>query len=590
MGAIPMAKGVAFRVWAPNASSVAVVGTFNDFDDTRHPLHSENNGYWYAEAESAGVGDEYRFVIRNGEKVLSRIDPYARDVTSSVGNGVIYRDEFDWGDDNFRGPNWNEMIIYELHIGTFARSQDGKPGSFDDAIRRLGYLQSLGINAIEVMPIAEFAGDLSWGYNPAQIFAVESVYGGPDAFKRFIKAAHARGIAVILDVVYNHFGPSDLDLWQFDGWSENGKGGIYFYNDWRSSTPWGDTRPDYGRGEVRQFIHDNAMMWLEEFRVDGLRYDMTLYVRTVAGGGDGGDDLHDGWTLAQWINRDVAHRFPGKITIAEDLRHHAAITRHENEGGANFGSQWDDGFVHPIRAAIIAAEDSWRDMNAVRHALLHRYDADVFKRVIYTESHDEVANGKARVTSEINPQDPEGWHALKRSTLGAGLVMTAPGIPMLFQGQAMLEDGWFRDTDPIDWDNTRRFAGVNRLYRDLIRLRLNRDGVSRGLTGQNIAVHHVNDTDKVIAYLRWYDGGPNDHTLIVANFSTHGWEHYLVGVPVAGRWIARFNSDWNGYRQDLDNFPVGDVLAEPISRDGYPARADVAVAPYSVSIYTLAPT
>lgn len=586
MGAIPIEQGVAFRVWAPHAESVAVVGTFNDFEAARNPLASEGHGYWSAEVESAKGGDEYKFEIRNGAQRLSRIDPYARQVTSSVGNGVIYHDDFAWEDDNFRMPSWNEIVIYELHIGTFARSADDRPGTFDDAIQRLRYLQALGINAVEVMPIGEFAGDLSWGYNPAHIFSVETAYGGPDGFKRFVKAAHALGIAVILDVVYNHFGPSDLDLWRFDGWSENDKGGIYFYNDWRSATPWGDTRPDYGRGEVRSYLHDNAMMWLGEFRVDGLRYDMALYIRSVSG--NVGDDLHEGWTLMQWINRDVAARFPGKITIAEDLRNNEAMTAPEDQGGANFSTQWDAGFVHPIRAAVIAADDAQRDMNAVRDALLHSFGGDAVKRVIYTESHDEVANGKARVTSEINVYDPEGWHALKRSTLGAGLVLTAPGIPMLFQGQTMLEDGWFQDTDPVDWSNVRKFPGVTRLYRDLIRLRLNADGVSRGLTGPHVAVHHVNNGDKVLAFLRHSEGGPNDHTLIVANFSAQGREHYEVGVPAAGRWVARCNSDWEGYRADLGNFPVQDVVAAAIERDGQPATAAVSVAAYSLSIYVLA--
>jgi len=243
MGAIPFKGGTAFRVWALHAESVSVIGTFNSFKDDADHLKSEGNGYWYGEAGQAKAGDEYKYIIRNGDKVLTRVDPYAREVTHSVGNGVIYKDDFDWGDDNFRAPAWNEMAIYELHIGTFARGEDGKPGTFDDAIKRLGYLKATGINAIEVMPVAEFAGDLSWGYNPAHPFSVESAYGGPDAYKRFIKAAHSHGIAVIQDVVYNHFGPVDLDLWQFDGWSENDKGGIYFYNDWRSATPWGDTRP-----------------------------------------------------------------------------------------------------------------------------------------------------------------------------------------------------------------------------------------------------------------------------------------------------------------------------------------------------------
>jgi len=192
-------------------------------------------------------------------------------VTNSVGHGIIYdHGAFDWEGDDFHLAGHHELVIYELHIGSFYTRTD-EVGTLELAMDKFDHLVRLGVNVVQVMPIAEFAGDYSWGYNPAHIFAVESAYGGPDAFKTFVKEAHRRGLAVVLDVVYNHFGPSDLDLWQFDGWSENDKGGIYFYNDARSVTPWGDTRPDYGREEVRRFIHDNAMMWLHDYHVDGLR-------------------------------------------------------------------------------------------------------------------------------------------------------------------------------------------------------------------------------------------------------------------------------------------------------------------------------
>ena len=252
---------------------------------------------------AAKPGDEYRFLIRNGETVLSRIDPYARAVTTSVGNGIVVDPTHDWEGGGFEARSWNELVIYEMHVGTFHRPDEETAGTFADAIEKLGHLKRLGVNAVQIMPAAEFAGGISWGYNPAHIFAVESTYGGPEGFKAFIKAAHQSGIAVILDVVYNHFGPSDLDLWQFDGWSENDRGGIYFYNDWRSDTPWGDTRPDYGRSEVRQFIRDNALYWLEEYHLDGLRFDSTLHIRSVRGDeGDEGDALEEGWSLLQWIN------------------------------------------------------------------------------------------------------------------------------------------------------------------------------------------------------------------------------------------------------------------------------------------------
>ena len=275
MGAIPHTSGVAFRVWAPNADAVYVIGSFNDWSPDSHPMIKEDGGCWYVDIAVAAIGDEYRYRIVNGDKQLSRLDPCARQVVNSIGNAVVHDPQFDWSGDDFHLPPINELVIYEMHLGTFHDTKEGGTNSFEETLQKLDYLKQLGVNVIEVMPLAEFGGFTSWGYNPSCIFAVETNYGGPVAFKRFVKAVHEAGIGVILDVVYNHFGPSDLDLWQFDGWSENGLGGIYFYNDWHSETPWGATRPDYGRGEVRQFIHDNAMMWLEEYHVDGLRLDMT---------------------------------------------------------------------------------------------------------------------------------------------------------------------------------------------------------------------------------------------------------------------------------------------------------------------------
>lgn len=585
MGALPHADGTAFRVWAPNAQAVYVKGEFNDWNDTAHPMQQEQHGCWYADVAAARPGQGYKYRIVNHGAVYERIDPYAREVKNSSAHAVIHDPAFDWEGDDFRLPPYNELVIYELHIGSFNPENDGRPGDFDDVIDKLSYLKRLGINVIQVMPVAEFAGDYSWGYNPANIFAVESAYGGPDAFKRIIREAHKHGIAVVLDVVYNHFGPSDLDLWQFDGWQENGLGGIYFYNDWRAETPWGNTRPDYGRGEVRQYIHDNAMMWLEDFHVDGLRFDMTVYMRSVRG--EGGDDLPDGWSLAQWINRDLRERFPGRISIAEDMRANAWLTKSPGEGGAGFHAQWASNFVHPVRATTAASDDAQRSMQAVRDALAFSYDGDAFRRVVYSESHDEVANGKARVPEEINPDDPDGWHAQKRSTLAACLVFTAPGIPMLFQGQEFLQGEWFRDDVPLDWDNSTTYRGIVRLYRDLIALRLNRDGGSRGLCGQFINVFHLNEHDKVLAFQRWDRHGPGDDVVVVINFGHRAWDHYQIGMPAAGRWTLRFNSDAARYSEEFSDHPSADIEAGSEPMDGLAARADVSIGPYSGLIYCL---
>ncbi len=350
MGALPFSGGTTFRVWAPHALAVFVTGTFDGWAGDRTPLELDGDGStgtWSADVPDAGPGDEYRFTIRTSDGDLSKLDPYARHVTNSVGNGIVYDpDAFDWGDDAFRTPTWDDLVIYEMHVGTFAATADRR-GTFDAARRRLPYLQRLGISAVQVMPPFEFAGDISWGYNPSHLFAIESGYGGPDAFKRFIRDAHAHGIGVIVDVVYNHLGPSDLDLWRFDGWHEGVGGGIYVYNDERAETPWGATRPDYGRGEVRTFLRDSALTWLEEFRCDGLRFDSTVHIRSVDI--DPASAIPDGWSFLAWLNDEIRARQPWKITIAEDLQGETSLVAPTSDGGAGFDAQWDSGFIGGVR-------------------------------------------------------------------------------------------------------------------------------------------------------------------------------------------------------------------------------------------------
>ena len=217
-------------------------------------LAAEGGGYWSADVPGAAEGSGYKFVLDGLAGVLWRKDPYAREVSNSSGDSIVRTEDFDWAGAAYRMPPWNELVIYELHVGTFNDdSRDGtggsgdEPGGFDSVIARLDHLVDLGVNAIELMPSMEFATSFSWGYNPSDIFAIESAYGGPTALKALVRAAHERGVAVLFDVVYNHFGPSDLDLWRFDGWSADDGGGIYFYQDGRRQTPWGATRPDYGR-------------------------------------------------------------------------------------------------------------------------------------------------------------------------------------------------------------------------------------------------------------------------------------------------------------------------------------------------------
>jgi 1,4-alpha-glucan branching enzyme len=514
-------------------------------------------------------------------------------MTNSVGNGIVADPDYVWQSTGYSTPPWNELVIYELHVGSFLfdpTSRSGR-GNFDTVISKLDYLQDLGINTIEVMAADEFPGDISWGYNPAFIFSIEESYGGPNGFRRLVDAAHVRGIAVIFDVVYNHLGPADLDLWKFDGWSPTGRddeGGVYFYNDWRKKTPWGDTRPDYGRGEVRQYIRDNALRWLEQRYCDGLRWDATGWIRNVWGSNnDPGSDIPDGWGMMQWINAEIGARQPWKITIAEDMQDNERITKDIGAGGAGFGAQWGAGFMHATRSAVIAGDDAWRSMYSLRDAITQRYNTNAFQRVLYTESHDEVAQaaGQARVPELIWPGSADSFFAQKRSTLGAALVLTAPGIPMIFMGQEFLEWGSWSDARELDWSKTTRFAGIRNLYRDLIRLRRNWYDNTRGLKGHQINVHHVNDSDKLVAFHRWDRGGPRDDVVVVLNFANRSYPAYRIGLPRAGLWRVRFNGDWRGYSTVFTDQPSYDLWAMlGGNNDAMPFGGDVSIGPYTALI------
>ncbi|MEO5561990.1 MAG: alpha-amylase family glycosyl hydrolase [Chitinophagaceae bacterium] len=587
MGSILHNNGVFFRVWAPHAQKIFVSGEFNNWSEDANEMGHEDNGYWGTDIPAAKAGQQYKYILHTGSGVLYKTDPYSKEVTSSAGNSIIIDPSFDWSTDVFQMPDWNKLVIYEMHVGTFNRKEQDKPGTFYGVIEKLPYLKELGINAIEIMPLVEFPGAVSWGYNPSHPFAIEKDYGGVEGFRKLVKEAHTQGIAVILDIVYNHFGPGDLDIWRFDGWSENDGGGIYFYQDWKKKTPWGDSRPDYGRPEVRQYIRDNALMWLEEYQVDGLRTDAIAYIRNVNGDSNPQEDIPEGWSLMQWINKEIQEKYPWKITIAEDLKCNDWITRSHSEGGEGFNTQWDAAFVHPVRNVLTAKQDDERSMIELEAAILTRYNDDAFERVIYTESHDEVANGKARVPEEISPENSGNWFAKKRSILGAVVTFTSPGIPMIFQGQEMLEGGWFSDTDPLDWSKFKTFKGISKLYRDLISMRRNKDGLTKGLTGQDTEILYINDTDKIIAYHRWEQGGAGDSVVVVLNFADKQHEDLVIPFPEQGLWKIRFNSDWKGYDPEFGNEFAWDTSTLECNDDDEGIQyARVSLAPYSALIYS----
>lgn len=585
LGAIAHDDGVDFSVWAPFAKAVSLL-QWEEFGWNETPMQSDNEGYWYINDVDSEPGKIYKYrITTQSDQILDRNDPYARQLTDSDdGSSVIVDYSFDWEDaDTFVLTPHNQAIIYELHVGTFNKPDASTTGTFADVIEKLDYLVSLGVNYIELMPVTSMARSHGWGYAPNYIFSIENSYGGRHGLLELVKACHQKGIGVIIDVVYNHFFGSReevaTDLWQYDGWSENDLGGIYFYNDERGMTPWGG-RPDYGRPEVRQFFLDNVAMWFSEYKVDGLRVDSTIYMRNIDGNNDNHAlDIPDAWSLMAEVT-DLAHKInPNALMIAEDNSTNPGIVTATDQGGMGFNAQWEVGFPHVVRDALgITYNDSQPPLQGVEWALGHSYTGGGFDRVIFGDSHDTAANGSTRLNEAVTPGNAESVSARQRVLLASAFTLTTPGIPMLLQGQEFMQEGAFNEWQMLEWEKTEQFSGIVLAHQHLINLRLNRFNNTRGLLGHYTNIIHRDDTNTVIAYHRKDQGGTGDDTIVIINFGPGEFSEYQLTFPHVGHWRVRFNSSWKGYSVDFSETTI-----ELAQLDRH-LTATVSLAPYSTLI------
>ena len=607
MGAIPYPGGVTFRVWSLFATAVSVVGDFNAWTPGATPMARDGGSdYWSVDVPGAKVGDGYKFCLTHPTRgVLPwRMDPYASSVQRAPENqfnSLVAAADTPYAEVGYQTPPWNETVIYELHIPTFTTQADGTDGTFATAVPRLSDLADLGVNAIEIMPLGQFSGISITGYNPGYIFAVEDTFGGPDGFRDFVNEAHGRGIAVILDVVYNHI--DGLDMWQFDGWANTGvlcpydppnttDGGIYFFQDGRAHTPYSHARFDVGRSEVCQYLVDNVKKWISNRFVDGLRFDSITSIRSIAVQSPYWHlvgDVPEGIALLRRINSEVQASQPWKLMIAEDLQGWPEVTAPlDDPNGLGFGAQWNDNFCWAVRGAATAANDAARDVQGLANAVA-ALNGEGFRSVLYSENHDKDDPGQSaggRLPEIIGNGQADTWFAKKQSTLAAAVVLTSPGIPMLFQGQEFLEYRPFptygANPAPMDWGRKTQYAGIWTLYRDLIRLRRNWNNNTGGLRGANVHVLPV--FDNVLVYHRWDAGGPGDDVVVVCNFSNQRYTGYTVGLPRPGLWRVRLNSDshaYDGYFEGWDSF---DVAADGPGLNGMPCSGVLGVGAYTCVI------
>jgi len=588
MGPVSTNGGTSFRVWAPHADSVSLAGEFNSWNMNNTPLAPDDisSNFWSIFISNINYNSKYKFVV-NGD--YWRPDPWSRQISTS-GDSILKDTTFSWSE--FTRPSDSETVLYELHVGTY------NGGTFAGIAEKAKYFQQLGINAIELMPPAQFGTASSWGYNPIGIYTLENSYGGYDEFKTMVDTLHNYGIAVYIDVVYNHI--EGALLWTWDKWSEgshectiDGKtahhGGIFYYS-WKGSpperwyTPWGHNKPNYSRSEVTNYLTQNVLFWLDEMNCDGIRMDSTINIRTVNNGGDG--NISEAYPFLRALNNSADTLQPDAIIIAEDLHRWDGVTD-KSGSGLGFDAQWNDYFVDNVREEMKKTDDTDRDMTILENCVQSIENGRAFSTVKYSESHDDAANGDKRLNCEIDGDlIGDSYYAKKRSTLAAGIMLTSLGIPMLFQGQEFLEDGFFDDNEPLNWSKLNTFGGIFRLYRDIIHLRRNLFGASAGLSGDNINVFYVNNDDKLMAYHRYKLGGVGDDVIVLVNNSATAKLNVSIGLPRTGDWYCLMNSDWKSYDSSFSNIGGQNVSAQSGGMNGLSYHSNFDFPPYSFVVYS----
>ena len=542
MGAVLVGTQCHFRVWAPHAARVAVMGSFNEWRDAQHALSPGPEGIWTITLDGIRAGDEYLYVIDNrggdehnpGQQGLRRLDPWARATRHSSGNAVVVDIAAELAasglqDDPYTTPIGPDWLIYQAHVGSFVGHGDGvdtgptSTGTFAQFEQKLPYIRSLGFNALALLPIHENPGDGNEGYAPAHLFAPESSYGSPFDLRHLIRAAHDVGLAVIFDVVWNHLADVDNRLWDFDGMTKDG--GIFFEGGERS--PWGP-RPAFWKREIRDFIVAHARMCFEEYHVDGLRIDAADEIAR--------DVLVDVVTSvrAEPLWRD-------KVLIVEWTGNDAGAWPQLTEA-LHFDRVWALGDPLLFRAAV-DAERPTDTASRVECLLLLIQLPDASSRIRYLlGSHDNAHDNEGGARSGYRhfvelAGGREDAHARAKARMGWALGVALPGTPMCFMGTECHQPGYwhprldanpFTDDHQFDW----KIAGdeygtpMRALVTDANRLWWN----SPALRQPHVEILHADSDNGVVACLRPDEEGRA--ILVVINASESSWPDQGYAVPM----------------------------------------------------------
>ena len=603
LGAHPMTlegvAGVSFAVWAPSASRASVVGGFNNWDGRRHVMRKHPGiGVWEIFIPNIGEGEVYKYELKgpNGDLLPLKADPYGFLAEKLPGTGSVVHDRhhYEWRDEdwmqNREAKNALDapMATYEVHLGSWRRREDGTYLSYEELADQLvSYVSEMGYTHVEFLPPTEYPFDGSWGYQPLGLYAPTSRFGTPDDFKRLVDAFHAARIGVIIDWVPAHFPEDPHGLSYFDGTH------LYEHADPRQGRhpDWGTLVFNYGRNEVRNYLTANALFWLKEYHVDGLRVDAVasmLYLDYSREEGEwlpneqGGNENLEAIAFLQRMNELVYEHAPGAVTIAEESTAWPMVSRPTYMGGLGFGYKWNMGWMH----------DSLEYMQEDPIHRSYHHDKLTFSLVyafnenfVLPLSHDEVVHGKRTLIGRM-PGDE--WQRFANLRAYYGFMYTHPGKQLLFMGGEIAQEREWNHDIGLDWsllDNPLN-AGVQGLVRDL-----------NALYRETPALYEV---DYEPAGFEWIDGGDKqnsvvsfirrpargreeDYVVVACNFTPTVHEGYRVGVPGEGIFTEALNTDDGAYGgSGVSNGER--IEAEEVSAHGRPYSISLTLPPLATMI------
>ena len=580
--------GTSFAVWAPHARSVRLKGSFNDWNGREHPMRQlGTSGVWELFVPDIGAGTAYRFAIRGADgEWRDKADPmaFATEVPPGTAS-IVHASSHVWGDEEWMRtrtdrPDRAPMSVYEVHLGSWRRHPDGRSYSYDELADQLtAYVSEAGFTHVEFLPVMEHPFGGSWGYQVSSYYAPTSRWGDPDGLRRLIDRLHQSGIGVILDWVPAHFPKDAFALARFDG--------TPLYEDPNPSRgehpDWGTYVFNFGRAEVRNFLVANALFWLQEFHVDGLRVDAVasmLYLDYSRQAGQwqpnvrGGRENLEAVQFLQEMNATVYKQVPGAMTIAEESTAWPGVTAPTDADGLGFGFKWNMGWMHDT-LAYVAHDPIHRRYHhgeltfSIQYAFGENYVLPI--------SHDEVVHGKGSLLGKM-PGDPWRQHANLRAFLA--YMWSHPGKQLLFMGSEFGQEREWAEQRELDWELLAHpeHAGIQRLVRDLNARYLATPTLWRDDTdGAAFEWLAVDDADRnVIAYLRTAEDA--EPLVAVVNFAATPHDDYRLPLPAAGRWTEVLNTDAEIYGgSGVGN--LGEVVATADPHAGRPASATLRLPP-----------